>query len=187
MVKQNIHPPSTRLLSGKKTRFPETNEQSFVFKNRMFMPMITYEKILEKPQLVDKLTGLSLAEFERLYTDFELAYLARTSKLQYTRRHKAKRQRAVGGGRKYRYSLRDRLLMTLFWLRAYTTYEVLACLYDLHKSTIEDNLNDVLETLATMRTLRVERPPSDVPKLRSAKEVFDLFPEVLLMLPNNKV
>ena len=150
------------------------------------MPMITYEKILEKPQLVNKLIGLSSAEFEQLYTDFEIAYVARTSKLQYTRRHGAQRQRAVGGGRKYKYSLRDRLLMTLFWLRAYTTYEVLACLYDLHKSTVEDNLNDVLETLATMATLSVERPPSDVPKLRSAKEVFDMFPEVQLLLPGNK-
>jgi hypothetical protein len=144
--------------------------------------MITYEKIFRKPQVANRLIGLSVAEFEKLYAEFELAHIARVSTLQYTRRHKVQRQRAIGAGRKHKYPLRDRLLMTLFWLRAYTTYEVLGFFYDLDKSTVEDNLNDVLDTLARMTTFDLEYPQADVPKLRSVEEVLNTLPEVYLLV-----
>lgn len=37
--------------------------------------------------------------------------------------------------------------MTLFLLSAYTTYEVPGFIYGSDKTTVEDNLNDVLDTL----------------------------------------
>src|SRR5215216_1985589 len=140
--------------------------------------MITYEKIFKKPQLANNLIGMPLVEFEKLYAEFELAHRARESAVQHTRRHKAKRRRAVGAGRKHKYALRDRLLMTLFWLRAYTTYEVLGFFYGLDKTTVEDNLNDVLDTLAGMKTFDFERPQAEVPKLRSVQEVMDTFSDI---------
>ena len=143
--------------------------------------MITYEKILKQPHLANSLIGMSLAEFEKLYAEFELAHNARECALQHTRRHKAKRRRVVGAGRKHKYTLRNRLLMTLFWLRAYTTYEVLGFFYGLDKTTIEDNLNDVLETLASMTTFNFEGPQAEVPKLRSVQAVMHAFPEVRLL------
>jgi hypothetical protein len=144
--------------------------------------MLTYEKIFKKPQIANSLIGMSPAEFEKLYIEFELAHIARVSSLQDTRRHKQKRQRAVGAGRKHKYTLRDRLLMTLFWLRAYTTYEVLGDFYGLDKTTVEDNLNDVLETLARVTTFNVERLQAEVPRLRSVQEVIHAFPEIHLVI-----
>jgi hypothetical protein len=144
--------------------------------------MITYEKILMKPQVANSLIGMSLAEFEKLYAEFERAYIGRVNALQYTRRHKLKRQRAVGAGRKHKYSLRDRLVMTLFWLKAYATYEILGSLYYLDKTTVEDNLNDVLDTLANMTTLNFERPQPNVPKLSSVQDVLSAFPELRLII-----
>jgi hypothetical protein len=104
------------------------------------------------------------------------------STLQYTQRHHQKRRRAVGAGRKYKYALHDRLLMTLFWLRAYTTYEVLGFFYDLDKTTIEDNIKHVLDTLASVSIFHVEQPQPEVPKLRSVQEVMDAFPDIRLIL-----
>lgn len=153
---------------------------------RKFLLMITYEKILKKPQVMNSLLGMSLAEFEKLYAEFERAHVERKSALQYTRRHNLKRQRAVGAGRKHKYALCDRLLMTLFWLRAYTTYKVLASFYDLDKTTVEDYLNSVLRTLSTMATFNVEHPQAEIPKLRSVQEVIDAFPEVLLMIDSQE-
>jgi hypothetical protein len=140
--------------------------------------MITYKKVSKKPQIAVSLIGMSLAEFEQLYTEFEPVHRAREKSLAYTRREKLKRRRAVGAGRKHKYSLRDRLLMTLFWLKAYTTYEVLGTLYHLDKTTIQDNLNDVLDSLARMTTFNVERPQPEIPKLRSIQEVMKAFPEL---------
>jgi hypothetical protein len=142
--------------------------------------MIMYEKISKKPQVADSLIGMSLAEFAKLYAGFERAYTGRVSALQYTRRHQQKRQRAVGAGRKHKYALRERLLMTLFWLRAYTTYQVLATFYDLDKTTVEDYLKDVMRTLSTLASFHFERPQADVPRLRSEQEVIHAFPDLLL-------
>src|SRR6266508_256968 len=144
--------------------------------------MITYEKIFQKPQVANSLIGMSLAEFEELYAKFELIYLERESTIGFTRRHNVKRQRAVGAGRKHKYALRDRLLMTLFWLRAYTTYRVLGTFYSLDKTTVEENLKNVLYTLSMMASFNFERPQAEVPKLRSMREVINAFPDVLLII-----
>jgi Helix-turn-helix of DDE superfamily endonuclease len=148
--------------------------------------MVTYEKILEKPQIANSLIGMSVEEFEKLYAEFEGAYLAQVSALQVTRRHKQKRRRAVGAGRKYKYALRDRLLMTLFWLRAYTTYQVLGTFYNLDKTTIEDYLNSVMHTLSTIVSFHFDCPQADVPRLRSVQEVINAFPDVLLIIESEE-
>lgn len=148
--------------------------------------MITYEKILKNPQVANRLIGISLADFEKLYAEFECAHLGHLSALRYTRRQKLKRRRAAGAGRKHKYALCDRLLMTLFWLRAYTTYQVLGTIYDLDKTTVEDYLNDVLDTLSTMASFSFERPEADIPKLRSVQELVVAFPDVLLLIDSEE-
>jgi hypothetical protein len=144
--------------------------------------MITYEEIFKEPQIANRVIGMSQEEFKKLYTEFESAHMARESAFPRTRRNKVIRQRAVGAGRKHKYSLRDRLLMTLFWLRAYTTYEVLGVLYGLDKTTVEDNLNDVLETLEKITIFNSERPQAEIPKLRSVQDVLSAFPELHLIM-----
>jgi hypothetical protein len=144
--------------------------------------MVTYEKLYKRSQVANSLIGMSFSEFDNLYVEFERVYTQRRSVLGYTRHHRSQRQRAVGAGRKHTYELRDRLLMTLFWLRAYMTYEVLGFFYDLNKTNIEDNLKDVLDTLETMTTFNFERPSAERIKLRSVQEVMDAFPDVRLVI-----
>ena len=144
--------------------------------------MVTYEKLLKKPRVANSLIGMTLVEFDELYAEFESVYDEKRSASQKTRRHLTKRQRAVGAGRKHKYTLRERLLMTLFWLRAYMTYEVLGFFYDLNKTNIEDNLKDVLAVLESMSTFNFERPSAERTKLRSVQEVMDAFPDVRLVI-----
>ena len=143
--------------------------------------MITYEKLRRKPWVAKSLIGMPWVEFDQFYAEFETAHTERlwTST---TIRGKKKRQRAVGAGRKHKYDLRDRLLMTLFWLKAYTTYELLGFFYDLNKTNIEDNLNLILDTLASMTSFNFERPKADRQKLHSVAEVMDAFPDVRLII-----
>jgi len=140
--------------------------------------MITYQTVFRKSQVANSLLGMSVKEFDQLYAEFERVYMGRESTLPYTRRNKLKRKRMIGAGRKHKYVLRDRLLMTLFWLRAYTTYEVLGALYHVDKTTVEDNVKEVLDTLAILTSFRVEIPPMEIPKLRSVQEVMDAFPDI---------
>lgn len=146
------------------------------------MVIITYQTIFTKSEVANSLIGMSRAEFEELYAKFELAHIARENSSPYTQREKRRRKRSIGAGRKHKYALRDRLLMTLFWLRAYTTYEVLGTFYDLDKTTVEDNIKNVLGTLATMTTFHFELPAAEVPKLRSVQEVIGAFPNIRLVM-----
>jgi len=144
--------------------------------------MITYDRLKRRPGAAPSLIGMTLADFEQLYAEFWLAHEQRLSHIKLTRRTKTVRRRAVGAGRRHRYDLRDRLLMTLFWLRVYTTYEVMGFFYELNKTNIEDNLRDVLATLQTMSTFTFERPGPERAKLRSVQAVMDAFPDVRLVI-----
>ena len=143
--------------------------------------MITYEKLRKKPQVAKSLIGMSLVELDQFYDEFESVHEERLRSSQKTRRGQ-KRLRGVGAGRKHKYDLRDRLLMTLFWLKAYTTYELLGFFYDLDKTNIEDNLLLILGTLESMATFEFERPAADRKKLHSVEEVMDAFPDVRLVI-----
>ncbi|MEO7841810.1 MAG: transposase family protein [Anaerolineales bacterium] len=144
--------------------------------------MITYQKLHKKPQVAKSLIGMGLVEFDEFYIEFEKAYEERLQSSKTTRAGKKKRQRATGAGRKHKYDLRDRLLLTLFWLKAYTTYELLGFFYDLNKTNIEDNLKLILDTLASMTSFNFERPKADRKKLSSVKEIMDAFPDVRLVI-----
>lgn len=144
--------------------------------------MITYEKLFKKPQVAKSLIGMALIEFDKFYLEFEKVHEARLQASATTRGGKKKRQRIVGAGRKHKYDLRDRLLMTLFWLKAYTTYELLGFFYDLDKTNIEDNLHLLLETLGSMTSFNFERPKADRKKLSSVEEIMDAFPDVRLII-----
>ena len=144
--------------------------------------MITYQKLLTRPQVAKSLIGMGLLEFDKFYAEFESAHEERLLASPTTRGGRKKRQRAVGAGRKHTYDLRDRLLLTLFWLKAYTTYELLGFFYDLNKTNIEDNLNLIVDTLASMTSFNFERPKADRKKLSSVAEIMDAFPDVRLII-----
>lgn len=144
--------------------------------------MITYQKLLKKPQVAKSLVGMPLVEFDKFYAEFEKTYEERLQSSTTTRAGKKQRQRATGAGRKHKYDLRDRLLMTLFWLKAYTTYELLGFFYDLNKTNIEDNLNLILETLTNMTSFNFEKPKADRKKLSCVAEIMDAFPDVRLVI-----
>jgi len=144
--------------------------------------MVTYERLSRRPKSVPSLIGMPLAAFDELYAEFEPVHQQRLKSAGLTRRTKTPRRRAVGAGRRYQYDLRDRLLMALFWLRVYTTYEVLAFFYNLDKTNVEDNLKDILATLEMMTTFNFERPGPERVKLRTPQAVMDAFPDVRLVI-----
>ena len=72
--------------------------------------------------------------------------------------------------------------MTPFWLRVYTTYEVLGYFYELNKTNVEDNLKDVLAILDAMTNFTYDHPRGTKQKLHSAAAVMDAFPEVCLVI-----
>lgn len=119
--------------------------------------MITYEELIKKPRVFKSLTGVTILEFDELLEKVTPVWL----QLEHERLDRPDRQRAIGGGGKYNLELRDRLLMTLVWLRLYLNTEALGYLFGVDKSTASRNTRNILPALRQVgdETLGWPEPP----------------------------
>ena len=144
--------------------------------------MIDYEKMSRRPSVFRDLTGMTQAEFDELHGQFAAAERAARSAATTNARGEP-RERAVGGGPGHKHDARGRLLMALFWLRVYPTYEVLGFFFDLHKRNGQLNVRGALAVLESMHGFDFDRPDEGTRrKLRSPSQVMDAFPAVRLVV-----
>ena len=143
--------------------------------------MIRYEQLLRTPQAFPALTGLGLEEFDRLEGDIAAAEQRRVAATTTTKDGQP-RQRAAGAGRPPDHDLRDRLLMTLFWLRVYPSYSLLGWLFGLDKANAWRNAQDTLALLDTLPDFPFDRPARDRKKVRTAEALLQEFPDVCLIV-----
>lgn len=129
--------------------------------------MLTYNTLARKPGAFKSMTGLTSQEFEDLLADVRaLDEAARQERSSTT-----PRQRAPGGGAKPRYALRERLLMTMVWVRLSLTCDAVGVLFAVDKSTVSRSTRPLLpllrergqETLGWPEEARalLEAPPAD--------------------------
>jgi hypothetical protein len=144
--------------------------------------MITYENLRRHPAAFRSLTGHSPEQFDALFAAFAPAHAARSRALPTTKKEGRPRQRAVGGGPRHRHDLQTRLLIALFWLRIYPTFEVLGFFFSLNKTNVHDAVHDVLATLETLAHFPFERPAAERKKCGSVAAVMDAFPDVRLVI-----
>lgn len=139
--------------------------------------MLTYTLLKSKPSTMRSLTGLTSAEFERLYHDVAARYeLAEDCRLA-----RPNRKRRRGAGRKFRDPLERRLLLVLVWLRVYATYEVMGMLFGLDQSRIGRQIGGLLPLLRQVASRDLADPPTDRRK-RTWSELLQDFPDVALII-----
>lgn len=143
--------------------------------------MIRYATLRLTPKIFPALTGVTLAEFERLTEEFAAAQSRARAASTRTKKG-APRKRAAGAGAPPSLGLADRLLMALVWLRVYPTYEVLGWLFGLEKSNAWENVQATLAVLATLADFPFERPAADRAKLATPAAVIAAFPAVKVIL-----
>ena len=145
--------------------------------------MITYERLKRDEGIAPSLIGMTLAAFDELYDQFEALHQRRLTERWLTKRTGTVRRRATGAGARYRYDLRDRLLMTLFWRRVYTTYAVVGFFYELDATNVEDNIKDVLATLDELAgQFTLGCTTARRVKLRSPQAVLAAIPALGLLM-----
>jgi hypothetical protein len=94
--------------------------------------LLTFDRLCAKPTIFKTFTGVSLSAFETLLTQRTPLWVAREQQ----RLSRPDRQRALGGGCKPKFGLRDQLLVTLVWLRLYLGTETLGFLFGIDKATV---------------------------------------------------
>lgn len=115
------------------------------------------------------LTGLRIAEFQNLSESFRLNWE------EYAYRRKPDRKRKIGGGRTGQLgTAQEKLLFSLFYLKSYPTYDVLAFIVQFHRTRACQwtlMLLPILEKTLGRKLVLPER------KISSVEEFLKKFPE----------
>jgi hypothetical protein len=123
-----------------------------------------YQHLRRYPQVFLAMTGLRVAEFDRLAQDglprYAQAETQRHQAIPLPRGASRARRRAIGAGHPFTLARRDHLLLTVIWLRLYPTNEVLAYLFGISDSTVARLLARLLPLLAAagQDTMRMPDP-----------------------------
>ena len=149
--------------------------------------MLHLHELAAKPRAFVSLTGMTPADFDALYADFEPLYQRYRAHANTTRRGCRPRRRAPGAGRPHGLDLRHRLLLALVWLKVYPTFEVLGLFFSLDKGNARRNLLDILAALDWFDDFPFDRDPADRPQRpRSLAQVMEAFPQVRLVIDSKE-
>jgi hypothetical protein len=119
----------------------------------------------QSPDVFRRLTGVTVEKFYEIYHQLKPLYEAYEKK----RLSHNNRQRAIGGGNKFKLELEDRLLMLLMYYRLYVTHIFLGFIFDINDSNVGRNINPLQPLLA-----KIFRVPERKVNL-SPEEILTLF------------
>ena len=144
--------------------------------------MLTADAVARHPALFPSLFGVTAAEFDTLFADYEAARDRLRAAARTTRRG-VPRVRKPGGGDTPKLDARTQLLLALFWLRVYPTYQVLGFVFGLHKTNARHTARAALAVLRTLDQFPFDDPdPATRTPVGRADEVMAAFPDVRLVI-----
>jgi len=94
--------------------------------------MINLQKLIKKPKVFKRLTGLSPDKFKQLVAELE----PRFQKADFKRKDYSGRKRRVGGGNQFKLSVSQALFMLLLYYRTYVFHVFLGPLFGIDESNV---------------------------------------------------
>lgn len=136
--------------------------------------MIDYHYLLKNPRLFRAFVGIDLKIFKELLKGFETELEMYLSK--YTKEGH-KRRRALGGGMKSdKFDKPSKLMaLTLFYIRAYPTYDLLQIFYQIDKSALHRHIQLGLRILEKAVGHKIPLPAR---RTSTLEELFIVIPEL---------
>ena len=101
--------------------------------------MLGFDKLASNARRFRMLMGMSLQEFDLLLTKMEKAYPEEERK----RLSKRSRQREIGAGRRFVLSVRERILLLLFYYRTYATQDVAAEVFGVGQAAVSRSIEQI--------------------------------------------
>lgn len=141
--------------------------------------MVTYYGLRRNPRAFKSITGITVEEFDRLYADFEPAWIAS----EQARLQQGERQRAIGGGNSYKLDVETQLLLVLVWLRLYLTTATLGYFFGISQSAASRNTRRLLTILTEVSSQEFAWPePPRKGQGRTAEELAEEYPDLFAIL-----
>jgi hypothetical protein len=134
--------------------------------------LLSYERLSRKPRLFKSFTGLSVKQFDDIYKEIESKYEKYEIKRLSSRRN---RERDIGGGRRFKLVIKDRVTMVLVYYRLYITYTLMEFLFDLDQSNVCRDIEKIERLIRSclpipQKLYKVTR------RLKTKEEVEQYFP-----------
>ena len=134
--------------------------------------MFSVKKLEKKPDLFFRFTGISVENFKLLFGKIEKEY----ESFELKRLSRKDRKNSIGQGNNFKYELKERMVITLFYYRVYTTMDFLAFFISLDKSNISRNIS-MLEKIIK-KVIPLPKKIYSNKKIRTEKELLEIFPEL---------
>jgi len=139
--------------------------------------MLNYKKILHKSSLFARTFGIKLNVFLVVVEKIETAW----NKAEQNRLNSKKRNRAIGGGRKYNLeSIEEKVLLVLMFYRHNITHEILGFFFGLDGSNVTRLLNKILpifeEAIDPRLKNYLQQAKKDSTKISDPSEFFKKYP-----------
>src|SRR6188474_2880213 len=116
-------------------------------------------------------TGLSVKQFDDIFKEIDSKYPEyEIKRLSSTRMNK--RERAIGAGRHFKLTVRDRIIMVLVYYRLYITYTLSGFLFDLDQSNVCRDIC-MLEPLVKLYVPLPKKLYKRTRRLRTTEEAID--------------
>jgi len=134
--------------------------------------LLSYDRLSRKPRLFKSFTGLSVQQFDDIFKIIEPKYPKHEIKrLSYKRN----REREIGGGRRFKLFVKDRVIMILVYYRLYITYTLMEFLFGLDQSNVCRDIQKIERLIRSclpipQKLYKVTR------RLKTKEEVEQYFP-----------
>lgn len=140
--------------------------------------MMKYVYLSGFPKIFLTMTGLHLAEFDKLVEEVEpLVQAAELKRLS-----RPNRQREIGGGDHTDLSRRDQVLLTVIWLRQYPAQDVLGYFFGISQATVSRYLERILPILEAAGRDRMRLPDPGRKRRRKLGELLRDMPELMVVI-----
>lgn len=125
-----------------------------------------------KPRLFKSFTGLSVQQFDDIFKIIEPKYPRHEIKrLSYKRN----REREIGGGRRFKLLVKERVIMVFVYYRLYITYTLMEFLFGLDQSNVCRNIQKIERLIRSCLPIP-QRLYNVTKRLKTKEEVEKYFP-----------
>ncbi len=138
--------------------------------------MLNYTKLTRKPKQFQKFTGITVPQFDFLFSKIEKQY--KITEIQ--RLSKRERVRKIGAGRTFKLSVKERILMLLIYYRCYTSYDLLEYLFGVDSSTVCRDIAKIEPAVKQCVPIPA-KIYADSKKINSVESLQELFPELIVI------
>jgi len=146
----------------------------------LVLSLLSYDWLSRKPLLFKSFTGLTVQEFDEIYTEIERKYHKHgIQRLSANKKDSKNRERKVGAGRLFKLDIKDRFLMFLVYYRLYITYILSGFLFELDQSNICSRDIQKIEPLIINYLPIPQKIYNITKRLRTPDEIEKYFPGFL--------